>query len=345
MRLTAILNEENHIYTFTNVETGETFTNDLSITQALRDLGVSPDYSNVDVEMLRKASERGTYLHALAESALKENIAKQNGAMDYIDSNKNEEYDGAYYKNMKQCLYDFELNRNDFKASEQIVMFYTPNGKLVAGSIDLITQQWDNEEYKLSDLKFTYDYHEAAVTTQLNLYLFAINYMIMNNIIVNDLDLSKMQNGKTINLSCLHINKQEAREYHLNHFSGTKMLDLISCIDAGVPYLETQIELVNDNDLQMLKEYEKQIEFYNKALAEIEEQADRIREIVKNGMEENGLKTYQIGSVKYTLVAASTREKFDSKKAKKLLTPEQIKECTSTSEVKSYLRTDYLDKE
>ena len=55
-------------------------------------------------------------------------------------------------------------------------------------------------------------------------------------------------------------------------------------------------------------------------------------------MQEQGIKSYEIGNVKYTLVESTTRKSIDSKKAKEILDTETYESLLKETKVKASVR-------
>lgn len=58
----------------------------------------------------------------------------------------------------------------------------------------------------------------------------------------------------------------------------------------------------------------------------------------KKAMEEQGIKSYELGNVKYTLVVPTLTKTFSADKAKEFLTAEELEQCYETKEKAGYLR-------
>lgn len=134
---------------------------DLSVTQALKLLGVSPSYKDVDPEVLANAAKRGTYCH----KALEELRTLEKFEEDYYD----DEYANKILPTYN-AMFDYDNRYNELK------VFFKLGNYIVAGGVDEIGITPGGEVY-VNDYKFTYSYHKRAVEYQLNLYKYAIEYM------------------------------------------------------------------------------------------------------------------------------------------------------------------------
>ena len=150
--------EEKHEYTI--VEYTE-FKADLSVTQALKLLGVSPKYDDVDPEVLANAAKRGTYCHKALED------------LRTLEKFEEDFYEDEYANKILptyNAMFDYDNRYNELK------VFFKLGNYIVAGGVDEIGITKNGEIY-VNDYKFTYSYHKRAVEYQLNLYKYAIEYM------------------------------------------------------------------------------------------------------------------------------------------------------------------------
>lgn len=152
--------EEKHEYTLI-LEGQETKAN-ISVTQALKLLGVTPNYSDVDPEVLENAAKRGTYCHKALED------------LRTLEKFEEDFYEDEYANRILptyNAMIDYDNRYNELK------VFFKIGNYIVAGGVDEIGITKDNELY-VNDYKFTYSYHKKAVEYQLNFYKYAIEYMI-----------------------------------------------------------------------------------------------------------------------------------------------------------------------
>lgn len=117
----------------------------ISVTQLMQKHGLSPDYSGVDLVVLRKKAERGSLIHKEIETYLK------TGEVGFT----------------KECsefwLYIQSHGLTDI-ASEKIVY-----NDICAGTVDLILKN-DNGDLIIADIKTTATLHTDAVSWQLSIY-------------------------------------------------------------------------------------------------------------------------------------------------------------------------------
>ena len=152
--------EEKHEYAL--ILEGIEIKANLSVTQALKLLGVTPNYSDVDPEVLENAAKRGTYCHKALED------------LRTLEKFEEDFYEDEYANRILptyNAMIDYDNRYNELK------VFFKIGNYIVAGGVDEIGITKDNEIY-VNDYKFTYYYHKRAVEYQLNLYKYAIEYMI-----------------------------------------------------------------------------------------------------------------------------------------------------------------------
>ena len=152
--------EEKHEYTL--ILEGKEIKANLSVTQALKLLGVTPNYSDIDPEVLENAAKRGTYCHKALED------------LRTLEKFEEDFYEDEYANRILptyNAMIDYDNRYNELK------VFFKIGNYIVAGGVDEIGITKDNEMY-VNDYKFTYSFHKKAVEYQLNLYKYAIEYMI-----------------------------------------------------------------------------------------------------------------------------------------------------------------------
>lgn len=154
--------EEKHEYTI--ILNGKEIKANLSVTQALKLLGVAPKYSDVDPEVLANAAKRGTYCH----NALEDLRTLEKFEEDFYQ----DEYANLILPTYNAMI-DYDNRYNELK------VFFKLGDYVVAGGVDEIGITKDGENYVyVADYKFTYSCHKKAVEYQLNFYKYAIEYML-----------------------------------------------------------------------------------------------------------------------------------------------------------------------
>lgn len=348
-RYSVVLEEETHAYYITDLETGDTMCADLSITELQRELGFTPNYSNVDEETLKKAAARGTDCHKALEELRTPNSNKS--LFDYVDSPYYELIDNAYTGLTKTDLVPLRL--------EQKIVWQLADGRVVCGSIDEIGLDKDNALYVL-DNKFTYEMHDLQVQTQTALYKAIVNLLAYNEITVNDFEFGLYYSDDLVDnygeyacikRYCNHkgsVYELSTSDNILKNYLG----DLLELENGGI-YLDTtpnlvessltktlvnnQLELSQVNTLTLLAQEKELVEYENK-VKEIKKLIAINRSKIQKAMEEQGIKSYELGNVKYTLVAPTLTKTFNADKAKEFLTDEELEQCYETKEKSGYLR-------
>ncbi len=336
------LDETTHIYTCVDLSTGETKQADLSFTQLQKELGLTPDYKEVSEEVLKNAAKRGTECHKALEELRTPNTDKV--LLDYIDNEYYELIENTYTKLNEQKQFTPLV-------LEQKVMLELEDGRLCCGSIDELgirSRKINKPCLYILDNKFTYEMHNVQVNTQTFFYELAVSNLINNRITINDFDFGKYYFSDEIeyseidrycnhkgNIYRLYVTDDETKD-ELVHFNISDLEKLEEGL-AVHQINKQELELSQINTLTLLAQEQELCEYQNK-VKEIEKQIAINRAKIQKAMEEAGVKSYELGNVKYTLVAESVRTSFDSTKAKKYLTEEQIEECQKQTKVKASLR-------
>lgn len=333
-RYEVVLNETTHVYTIKDLETQEVREADLSITQLQKELGLTPDYTEVATEVLKRASENGTRCH----KALEMLRTNQADILDYISDTKFNDIDNTF----NTMLNHKELNNVD---NECDIILELSDGRIACGQVDeLGLQVQDNtKELYILDYKFTYEIHKEQVNTQTYLYMQAIKNLISNSITINNVDYSQFKgleikryaNHKGVLYYLMNSETQEIECAIQEHRLVNQ--DLINKTFT-TEYVDNQLDLKGKVDLLELTNTENLIAKYENALQSLKVQKERIREIICNAMQEQGIKSYEIGNVKYTLVGSTIRKSIDSKKAKEVLDTETYESLLKETKVKASVR-------
>lgn len=124
----------------------------ISVTQLMAKHGLSPDYSKVDMDMVRAKAERGTLIHKEIEEFLKEGTI-------------------GFTKELQNFVKWYQEVKPDLCRSEVIV-----NNDVCAGTLDLIYTK--NGKTHLADIKTTYELHRDSVSWQLSIYKKLASYHV-----------------------------------------------------------------------------------------------------------------------------------------------------------------------
>lgn len=331
-----VLDEATHTYNVCDLDTFNNVNADLSVTQLLKNLGFTPDYKEVDIKVLQNASKRGTYCHKALELL-------RTGKATMLDYVIDEHYDliNETYKAVS------ELNYLKPIANEMIIAIELSNGDIICGSVDEFGFNERTQSYYVLDYKFTYEYHELAVQLQTLIYSAMIHYLIDNNITINDTCFGDFARVNKFERYCIHKGtpyklemKTEYEDYYSNYntfYEPKYSVEEIEKAMSSKDLTSKEIELKYINSFDLMNA-EKELETYERKVKEIKEYIEKNRTIVRTAMEKNGVKTLEIGNVKYTLITPKATQKFNSEKAKALLTEEQVRECTEEVTRNSYIK-------
>lgn len=127
----------------------------ISTTQLMQRMGIAPDYSSVNSELLNAKAQKGTLIHKEIEEWIKEGK-----------------------EGFTRELYQFQTLLDELKlkaiASELMVA-----NEIVAGTIDLILEH-DGERY-IADIKTTSVVHRESVSWQLSIYRYLLGDYTIND--------------------------------------------------------------------------------------------------------------------------------------------------------------------
>jgi hypothetical protein len=284
------LNEENHTYEIEVVGKKKPIVADYSGTQVLKEVGVSANYEEVDPVILKKASERGTKLHAQCE-------AYMNGSISVLDMDK---------VALSSVLETERLMPT--RLGTELALFIEYKKVIIAGSIDICGYRGANNNISvISDYKFTSAYHQVSVEAQLNLY----NYMLKKN-------NGNIVNGKLIkwdnDLVELHpIHNGELKNSIL--WSDEEVERMLDCLIDGKQFYKNYV-LPKDIDVVDLQENEYRLALLEKKVEEFKEKIQARKEMILNSMLEQGVNRIELGNVEYSIKNGYEYESVDSKKLK-----------------------------
>lgn len=163
VNLEVVFNDEGHKYYVNGVDLP-------SITTLIQYL-LPNKYKNVKVEVLKKASERGTLVHEKIEQVAKALIDKKN-----IDESALE--DSEVYNLTFICK---QLGLEPVKSEEVIILFDELLKPLTIGRYDLLLKD-ENGQYVLADIKTTSTIDYESCSLQLNAYRMGIERKLGINV-------------------------------------------------------------------------------------------------------------------------------------------------------------------
>lgn len=194
----------------------------ISVTQLMQLHGLSVDYSAVDPNILKRASEYGNDIHKEAERVIKGEI---------------EPYSYEVKKLMKLMQQEEIL-----VAGSEVMVFNEEVG--VAGTIDIVG--YVKEKYSIIDIKTTYKYHPNYVSWQLSLY----EWLLGEEVDLYCLWLNK-ENGEWSFYKVERFDVKELLEKHQNgekysiQLNENKMISIKEKIEAYQKILDELLEEQN----------------------------------------------------------------------------------------------------
>jgi hypothetical protein len=262
--------KESHTYT------NEEGKNLISVTQLLQLYNLSPDYSAVDEETMRKSAERGTLIHKEIE-----------------DYNKRGEV--GFTKELGS--YISYLSEKGMKCIDSEFIVWDD---IVAGTADLLLDE--NGEKVIADIKTTSSLHKDSVSWQLSLYAY-----LYEQDHPGEGEIKRGQGfwfDKAGDLQVVDIPLKPREEVER----------LIQSAKDGTEFKETNPIPVAD--IARLEEAEALITKYDELKKTAQKQADTIRCAIISGMEKASVYSFENDRMKVTYIAPSTRTTIDSAKLK-----------------------------
>lgn len=138
-------NEETHTYSIKNKPL-------ISVTTLLKKHGLAPDYSSVDEEKLKIASDKGVYIHKEIEDFIR------HGELGFTT-----EFDNFLN------IYEKHFMKNAIESEKRV------HNSWLAGTIDLVGLNNDGDLI-LVDIKTTYSLNKEYIAWQLSLYNYLLSY-------------------------------------------------------------------------------------------------------------------------------------------------------------------------
>ena len=257
-------------------------------------------YADVPAEVLEKARERGTKIHALLE-------LYANGTFADVTEEDKEVIEN--FNAMTLALEDYTC-----LASEYVVS----NNELTASPIDLLALDYEGD-LVIIDLKTTSALNVDFVTWQLNFYRYFL----------------ELQTGlEADNMQALHVSNGKAKFVKVQKIANEHLDYMLYCAYNFAEFKNPlQVEEDKITKLETIYREKKALEEQIKAL---EEQEEQIKAEVIAEMKTNAVKTYESDTIRVTYKSASTRSTFDSKRFAEA-EPEVYKNYLKTTETKESL--------
>ena len=274
-----------------------------SVTQLLSKHGLSANYKDIDPAILKQAKKFGNEIHEELEHLIK-----------------------GTSKDVSQTAIDgFKLLGNiTLMASEMMVWSELDR---LSGTIDIMA--YIDDKLTILDIKTTYAFHELSVRWQLSLYAY----------------LYFKQYGTRIDLmKCLWYDKKNDNWFlkDIEPISDENLQRLLECERQGILYTETtEYELIDTYYSQQLATTVGKIKQYKEWIKELEKEQALIEDVIKNGMKEYNIKSFDNEYFKITYTPETVRKKVDYEAILKdkgvEITPQDIEKHTKKTTVKDRL--------
>jgi len=264
----------------------------IGVTSLMKKHGLSPDYSNIDKETLKKAADLGTQAHQMIEN--------------YCEGLPTPE------TRLIKTFRDLGLN---ICHTEYLVS----DNKIVASSIDLVNQLGKNE-YELIDMKRTSTIHTEALEWQLGIYkyLFELANPTAKVTACYCLPIKK-GNKDDIELDyckdLVPITPQPAEE----------VIRLLQCEENGKIYSATPkescpaalVDTIDSVDELRIVTAMEQIAIHEEAIKEYQDYINNIKEIILADMMQKNLTEAEYGNLILKVKGEYERASIDTTKLKK----------------------------
>lgn len=291
-----MINFDEQTHTYTN-ENGQVL---ISVTQLLKQAGISPNYDFVDEEVLRASADKGSLIHKEIEDYIKK------GEMGFTTE-------------LKEFINYVESVGIKVLASEKQVY-----NDRIAGTIDLIAQ-YPTGRVVYVDFKTTSTVHKQAVSWQLSIY----KNLDQNSKHEIDADY------ENANLEVWHFGKDGSlRVRDVIEVSGEELKRLYNSVVTGTKY---ELQLDSEYDLETLYDAERLIAFYETQKAKAEEKRNKVREQIIKSMVKQGITKFENENLIINYIAPTTCERFDSTRFKQEQ-PDVYKKYVKTVSVKESVR-------
>lgn len=249
----------------------------ISTTQLLRKHNISPDYSMVNTQVLKRASDRGTLIHEDIEKRIK---------LGYLHELTTSEAD---------VYFDMLAEKN---LTPLFAEFFVGN-EIVCGECDTILYNSTTNELFIDDHKTGTTIHEEAVRWQGSIYAYLLG-------IYDDVK----------GVYCSHLAKTKCEMVLLKKIPKDKIEKLLECEKNGEIYSEEEPMVLTNIDITPVKQLEYQILDLKSRLKELQEAQDTFKKGILEEMQQRGLKKVTIGDISFTVVASSVRRTLNTTKLK-----------------------------
>ena len=289
----------------------------ISITQLLRKHHLAPDFSGVSADVLDNASKRGTLIHKDLENIIVDRNDKLN---EYQPFTKEGENFAKYY------------DQFIWKANAEQMLGYKYKSMWICGTADVIGISKLNDGTPfIADHKTTSTINREYVSWQTSILLYMVKH------------LNEQVNGKTIQLDgdvdlfCYHYSKDgELTVIKLKRVPDSEIERLFEAEYQGEIY-EPQTLALDDELTGNLNNLLVAIDTAEERLKKMKEQADKYKALIREKMEETGVKSFECDQFKITYIYPQDKMVVDSAKLKKEY-PQVWEQCQKVSKVKAQVK-------
>lgn len=303
-----VFNQEEHSYTVNNEIAS------ISVTQLLRKHGLAPNYSAVNPEVLKQASERGTNIHRDLECLI--------SVEDYEPFTREGEAFSKYLKEFVDCA-----------CAEQLLA-YRYKSMWICGTADVIGYfKKKDKGCFVADHKTTANINKEYVSWQVSI----LDYMLrkLGNEPINDKSFKEWKGADEF--MCFHYSKDgDLNVIKLDKVPDEEIERLFECEYNGEIYKRRELVLDDEIEGNMIT-ITRSIDQMEKTLKALKAQQDKIKNYILEKMQEQGIKSVKNDFFSLTYVAPQEKVVVDSKKLKDNY-PEVYKECLKLSQVKPQVR-------
>ena len=298
--------KNNHRYTVDGEIAG------VSITELLRKHGLAPDFKAVNTEIVKAAAEKGTDIHKDLECLIS-----------YVDYDPFTKEGVAFKKYIDEYI--------DCAVAEQMIA-YKYQSMWIAGTADIIGF-FKNKEWGcfVADHKTTSVVHREAVSWQVSI----IDYILRHT--------KEPINGKTIKwkgakkLLCFHYTKDSELEVvELDRIPDEEIERLFACEYFGEKYERKMLVIDNEVEAQT-NALTLAIKKSERVLKKLKAQQKQYKGIIKDAMEQQGIKSYENDYVKLTYIQRKDDLVVDEEKLKKDY-PQVWAKCRKVQTTSSYVK-------
>ena len=259
------------------------------------------DLSNIPVETLEKAQNRGTDIHLMCDKIL-----------------TGEDFETIYSKEYKDFEYLRKKHKIKANSIEGIVYAWTPQGDY-CGTYDL----YDSKSKILYDIKTSYEKHIEEWTLKTNLYRYALE---QNKSQVKEIKIIYLPSEKSPN---------KAEVFNLEILPDSKVEEVVRA------YYRQERPTKEIVELKCLpQERIKQLALAFETIKRIQTEIDNIKIAIKEEMESRNILNVQTPEFNIAVRKAHTKKMFDSKRFKEDF-PDIYEKYSRNIEAKSSINIDY----